>query len=369
MAEKEVDDKMAISEVATEKVLPMEIWHQIWENLDFKNRQKICVLVSKTWKFEIRNQPKFSNEVKIKTMDHELEDIEAIKSSWPILERLFVTCQKEMPQLGIKLKFQEVYCLQELDSFGEVKLICLDPKNIQAPVEMKHISWFQINESSEFLDDENEERKIELEVKLRKMLNLSILSIDLDCSPRNFGLLFIMDWFLSLGLEKVNWIELFAYGESDHLEMKRQKKKQSKTISISHLVCDCYKNGNLEKVLKNLEGKSDQLILNKSIFYIGMRQFLGILNSMSQIENLIIDADESTQGERGFYFLSVLFNRLDEKETEKCFENAMEIIDKFPRDETNFEIREDKFSFAIKKTKGNPPELTRIFEDENECVI
>ena len=62
--------KMAISEVATEKGFPMEIWHQIWENLDFQNRQKTCVLVSKTWKFEIRNQPKFSNEVKIKTMDH-----------------------------------------------------------------------------------------------------------------------------------------------------------------------------------------------------------------------------------------------------------------------------------------------------------
>ena len=67
---KEVGEKMAISEVATEKVLPMEIWHQIWENLDFPNRQKTCVLVSKTWKYQIRNQPKFSSEVKIKTMDH-----------------------------------------------------------------------------------------------------------------------------------------------------------------------------------------------------------------------------------------------------------------------------------------------------------
>ena len=70
MAAKEVDDKMALSEVATEKVLPMEIWHEIWSSLDFNTLQKICVLVSKTWKFEIRNQPKFSNEVKIKTMDH-----------------------------------------------------------------------------------------------------------------------------------------------------------------------------------------------------------------------------------------------------------------------------------------------------------
>ena len=70
MAAKEVDDKMAISEVATKKVLPMEIWHQIWENLDFENRQKICVLVSKTWKFEIRNRAKFSSEVKLKTMDN-----------------------------------------------------------------------------------------------------------------------------------------------------------------------------------------------------------------------------------------------------------------------------------------------------------
>jgi hypothetical protein len=67
---KEVGEKMAISEVETEKVLPMEIWHQIWENLDFPNRQKTCVLVCKTWKFEIRNVLKFSSEVKIKTMDH-----------------------------------------------------------------------------------------------------------------------------------------------------------------------------------------------------------------------------------------------------------------------------------------------------------
>jgi hypothetical protein len=56
-----------------------------------------------------------------------------------------------MQILGIKLKFQEVNCLQELDSFGEVKMLFLDPKNIQAPVEMKHISWFQINESGRFL--------------------------------------------------------------------------------------------------------------------------------------------------------------------------------------------------------------------------
>ena len=69
--QKETNEKMAkISEVATEKVLPMEIWHQIWENLDFQNRQKTCILVSKTWKFEIRNQAKFSSEVKLKTMDH-----------------------------------------------------------------------------------------------------------------------------------------------------------------------------------------------------------------------------------------------------------------------------------------------------------
>ena len=65
MAAKEVVEKMA-----TDNVLPMEIWHEIWENLDFENRQKVCVLVSKTWKFEIRNQAKFSSEVKIKTMDH-----------------------------------------------------------------------------------------------------------------------------------------------------------------------------------------------------------------------------------------------------------------------------------------------------------
>ena len=83
----------------------------------------------------------------------ELEDIEAIKSSWPVLERLYVTCQKEMPRLGLKLKFQEVNCLEELDSVGEVKMLCLDPKNIQAPVEMKHISWFQINEYCEFVEE------------------------------------------------------------------------------------------------------------------------------------------------------------------------------------------------------------------------
>ena len=92
---------------------------------------------------------------------------------------------------------------------------------------------------------------------------------------------------------------------------------------------------------------------------------------MSAFKNLIIDGDESTQGEEGFYFLSVynFGNRLDEKETEECFENAMEIIDKFPRDETKFEIREDEYGFAIKKTKENPPELTRIFEDLNGQVI
>ena len=204
----------------------------------------------------------------------ELEDIEAIKSSWPVLERLHVTCQKEMPRLGLKLKFQEVNCLEELDSVGEVKELCLDPKNIQAPVEMKHISWFQINESSEFLEEQ--ERKNELETKLREMVNLSILSIDVDYSPWDFDL-FNMDWLSSLGLEKVNWIELFSYGNSHHLEMKRQKKKQSKTISISHLVGDCYESGKFEKMLKNIP--EYQIILQKTAFFIDMHQFLGILNS------------------------------------------------------------------------------------------
>ena len=102
---------------------------------------------------------------------------------------------------------------------------------------------------------------------------------------------------------------------------------------------------------------------------IEMHQFLGILNCA--IKNLIIDGDESIKGEEGFYFLSVynFGNRLDEKETEKCFENAMEIIGKFPRDETKFEIREEEYGFATKKTKGNLSELTRIFEDLNGQVI
>ena len=367
--------EMALSEIATEKVLPVEIWHQIWENLDFQNRQKICVLVCQNWKFQIRNQPKFSSEVKLKTMDHELEDINAILSSWPVLERLYVTCQKEMPRLGLKLKFQEVNCLEELDSVGEVKMLCLDPKNIQAPVEMKHISWFQINESSEFLGfhfngfGHFKERKIELETKLREMRNLSILSIDVNYSPCDFEFdLFNMDWFSSLGLENVNWIELFSDDFSHYLEMKRQKKKQSKTISMSHLHGDCYEK--FEELLKNIP--EFQLILQKPNFIIGMQHFLGILNSMSKIKNLIIDGEDCIQGDVGSYFLEVnheIGNRLNEKDTEKCFQNAMEIIDKFPRDETNFVIRETEYGLAIKKTKGNPPELTRIFEDGNGRVI
>ena len=289
----------------------------------------------------------------------ELEDIEAIKSSWPILEKLYVTCQKEMP---IKLKFQEV-SLQDLDSFGEVKMICLDPKNIQTPVEMKHISWFQINKSSEFL----EERKIELKTKLQEIVNLEILSN----SPWDFDD-FNMDWFSSLGLEKVNWIELFGYGYMDpqerdlnHLEIKRLKKKKSKSISISHFFEDSYyESWKFEKMLKNIP--EFQLILQKSAFCIDINQFLGILNAMSKIKNLIIDGNESAEG-----FLIVYHehgNRLNEKDTEKCFQNAMEIIGKFPR-ENKFEIREMDYGFAIKKTKGNPPELTRIFEDEDGQVI
>ena len=295
----------------------------------------------------------------------ELEDINVILSSWPILERLFVTCQTKMPRVGIKLKFQEVNYLQELDSFGEVKMLCLDPKNIQAPVEMKNIVWFQINESSQFVED-NEETKMEKETKIREMKNLEILSIDVDYSPWDFDL-FNMDWFSSLGLEKVNWIEI---SDSHHFGMKCQKKKQSKTISISHLFGEFNDSGKFEEMLKNIP--EFQLILQKSNFIIRMQQFLGILNSMSKIKNLIIDGKECIQGDVGSYFLEVyheIGNRLNEKDTEKCFQNAMEIIDKFPRDETNFEIREMEYCFAIKKTKGNPPELTRIFEDENGRVI
>ena len=304
----------------------------------------------------------------------ELEDINAILSSWPVLERIYVTCQKEMPRLGLKLKFQEVNCLEELDSVGEVKMLCLDPKNIQAPVEMKHISWFQINESSEFLGfhfngfGHFKERKIELETKLREMRNLSILSIDVNYSPCDFEFdLFNMDWFSSLGLENVNWIELFSDDFSHYLEMKRQKQKQSKTISMSHLYGDCYEK--FEELLKNIP--EFQLILQKPNFIIGMQHFLGILNSMSKIKNLIIDGKDCIQGDVGSYFLEVnheIGNRLNEKDTEKCFQNAMEIIDKFSR-ENKFEIREAEYGFAIKKTKGNPPELTRIFEDGNGLVI
>ena len=297
----------------------------------------------------------------------ELEDIEAIKSSWPVLERLYVTCQKEMPRLGLKLKFQEVNCLQDLDSFGEVKLICLDPKNIQAPVEKKHISWFQINEYSEFVEEQ--ERKIELETKLREMRNLSILSIDMDWMDFD-----LFNWFSSLGLEKVNWIEIFGYGDPQerdllYLEMRRQKKKQPKTISISILFGECNGSGKFEEMLKNIA--EFQVIMKTTSFVIEMHQFLGILNSMSAIKNLIIHGDESTQGEEGFYFLSVyhqIGNPLNFKDTKKCFQKAMEIIDKFPRG-NKFEIREMKYGFAIKKTKGKLPELTRIFEDGNGRVI
>ena len=307
----------------------------------------------------------------------ELEDINAILSSWPVLERLYATCQKDMP---IKLKFHEENFLQELNSFGEVKLICLDPKNIQAPIEMKHISWFQINEYIEFVEEM--ERKLELSTKLREMRNLEIISIDVDYSPWDFDQ-FNMDWFSSLELKKVTWIELCihnslhelcGYGDPQerdllYLEMRRQKKK-SKTISISHLCGECNSSGKFENVLKNIP--EFQLIMKKSAFSIDMHQFLGILDSMSKIKSLKIDGDESIQGEEGFYFLSVwhdIGNRLTEKDTEKVFQNAMEIIGKFPRDETKFEIREMEYGFAIKRTKGNPPELTRIFEDGNGRVI
>merc|ERR1712051_514039 len=45
--------------------LPVEVWINVWNFLDFNTRQKICTLVSKPWLNQIRNSSILSGEMKI----------------------------------------------------------------------------------------------------------------------------------------------------------------------------------------------------------------------------------------------------------------------------------------------------------------
>ena len=58
-----VDSSIVISKV----VLPKEMWIQTWAYLDFETLQKKCTRVSKKWLGDIRNSPRLSGTLTLKT--------------------------------------------------------------------------------------------------------------------------------------------------------------------------------------------------------------------------------------------------------------------------------------------------------------
>ena len=90
-----------------EFILPEEIWIMIWKYLDFKNLQKVCTQVSKSWLEMIRSS-KLSWEMKLRDTFVgpdmlEVEDFNAMLSQWKDLRELQFSSEQDFAKFRLSL--------------------------------------------------------------------------------------------------------------------------------------------------------------------------------------------------------------------------------------------------------------------------
>ena len=375
-------------------LLPMEVWHHIWSFIDFENLQKTCVTVSKTWFNEIRNSPTLSSEIRIteKLNDDDLndEDFNDVLSRWPKLKLLDLTEYKveKIRSLVLTKKinlkahtlFERIiakpnsskfvhghnltYDLTEISDFGEVQAvwiygnpnyegnfgevqkICIDPKNVLAPIKLENIycfNWFGFCETKD----------AKMKEMGTMMKNMETLIVD-----NNIFNVEELSWILRLkNLKRIQ----FSFADSFDVGHFRNLKFLS-TLKILHLT-NINLFGDIAKfltefpvtqtlILEDYESESNKLYCNIS-------SLLAVLNALGTMKNLQIldDIDIHLNCD-----LNQIVNDLDEQDTKGIFEKAMEIADQKLLKETVF-IKDTKHGFRIVKIKDN---VSRFIEEQED---
>ena len=147
-----------------EFILPEEIWIMIWKYLDFKNLQKVCTQVSKSWLEMIRSS-KLSWEMKLRDTFVgpdmlEVEDFNAMLSQWKDLRELHFSSEQDFAKfrfsLNSKKSLKKVVIPSQIEFdtegpysdhplSGEVAMYWIDPKHLLTPAdEIKNVIQLQI---------------------------------------------------------------------------------------------------------------------------------------------------------------------------------------------------------------------------------
>ena len=145
-------------------IFPKEIWIMIWSYIDFKNLQKTCTLVSKSWLEMIRSS-KLSWEMKLRDTSVGpdmlgVEDFNAMLSQWKELRELHFSSEQDFAKfrmsLNSKKSLKKVVIPSWIEFYtkglyvdhplrGWVSIYWIDPKHLLTPAdEIKNVIQLQI---------------------------------------------------------------------------------------------------------------------------------------------------------------------------------------------------------------------------------
>ena len=146
-------------------IFPKEIWIMIWSYIDFKNLQKTCTLVSKSWLEMIRSS-KLSWEMKLRDTSVGpdmlgVEDFNAMLSQWKELRELHFSSEQDFAKfrmsLNSKKSLKKVVIPSWIEFYtkglyvdhplrGWVSIYWIDPKHLLSPAdEIKNVILLQIS--------------------------------------------------------------------------------------------------------------------------------------------------------------------------------------------------------------------------------